>query len=145
MKVGDEQPGSGWNIAERCCIGKTSSPMSASLPAYWPRDASARRRKMCQPAPVALRFAEQYGNTTFPLLIDRSEELSQSYVVSRLYDPVATPTLFLISPDGTVAFVSAGFDKAGLNEISARIAAYLGVAAVEVAPADDGFPPFKPG
>jgi peroxiredoxin len=77
---------------------------------------------------------------TAPVLID-----DPALTVSRAYDPPSTPTLLLISPDGRVEYVSEGFAKADLNEISARLAARLGVAAVEVAPADDGNPAMKPG
>ncbi len=65
--------------------------------------------------------------------------------VSRIYDPDATPTLYLIEPEAGVTLVSAGFVKDELNAISRRIAAYAGAAYVEVAPADDGNPAFKPG
>ncbi len=68
-----------------------------------------------------------------------------SFAASRLYDPDATPTLYVIEPELTVSMVSAGFDKDGLNGISKRIAGYAGAPYVEVAQADDGNPAFKPG
>jgi Peroxiredoxin len=77
---------------------------------------------------------------TCPVLID-----DPALAVSRAYDPPSTPTLVLIGPEGSVEYVSEGFAKDDLNEISARLAARLGVAAVEVAPADDGNPAMKPG
>jgi peroxiredoxin len=77
---------------------------------------------------------------TCPVLID-----DPALAVSRAYDPPSTPTLVLIGPDGSVEYVSEGFAKDDLNEISARLAARLGVAAVEVAAADDGNPAMKPG
>ncbi len=85
-------------------------------------------------------FLHRVGPVTFPLLLDYP-----GYVVSRQYDPVATPTLFLIAPDGRIVQTSAGFSKADLNALSQRLATDLGVAPVVVAPADDGNPPFKPG
>jgi peroxiredoxin len=42
--------------------------------------------------------------------------------VTRLYDPVAVPTLFLIGNDGRVAQTLSGFDKRGLNEIATAMA-----------------------
>jgi peroxiredoxin len=65
--------------------------------------------------------------------------------VSQRYDPDATPTLYLVEPDGVVSLVSSGFDKGELNEISRRVAGYCAADYVEVAPADDGNPAFKPG
>ncbi len=66
-------------------------------------------------------------------------------MVSAAYDPDATPTLYLIEPERRVTLVSRGFDKEELNEISRRVARYTGSDYVEVAPADDGNPAFKPG
>jgi peroxiredoxin len=77
---------------------------------------------------------------TCPVLIDDPD-----LAVSRAYDPPSTPTLVLIGPEGSVEYVSEGFAKDDLNEISARLAARLGLAALEVAPADDGNPAMKPG
>jgi peroxiredoxin len=77
---------------------------------------------------------------TFPVLLD-----GDGWPASRAYDPEATPTLFLIGPDGTIEATSVGFDKADLNEIAARIAAHLGRPPELIAPEDDGNPPFKPG
>ncbi|MBF6599496.1 MAG: TlpA family protein disulfide reductase [Dehalococcoidia bacterium] len=65
--------------------------------------------------------------------------------VSRAYDPPSTPTLYLVEPPGRVMVASAGFVKDELNAISRRIAEYAGAEYVEVAPADDGAPAFKPG
>ncbi len=77
---------------------------------------------------------------TAPVLID-----DPALTVSRAYDPPSTPTLVLIGPNGRVEYVSEGFAKDDLNEISARLAARLGLAPVEVASADDGNPAMKPG
>jgi len=75
-----------------------------------------------------------------PVLIDDPE-----LVVSRAYDPPSTPTLVLIGTDGRVEYVSEGFAKDDLNELSARIAKHLGVPGVEIAPGDDGNPAMRPG
>jgi peroxiredoxin len=87
----------------------------------------------------ALAYRDRFA-IACPVLIDDPD-----LAVSRAYDPPSTPTLVLIAPEGTVEYVSEGFAKDDLNEISARLAARLGVAAVEVAPADDGNPAMKPG
>jgi peroxiredoxin len=77
---------------------------------------------------------------TAPVLID-----APALVVSLLYDPPSTPSFFLVGPNGRVDFTLEGFDKTDLNEISRRIAAYVGASPVEIAPADDGNPAMKPG
>jgi peroxiredoxin len=84
-------------------------------------------------------FARRYG-LTFPTLIE-----GEGWPVSRQYDPDATPTLFLISSDGTIEMTSVGFSKEGLNEVSRRLAAHLGETPQVIAEENDGNPPFKPG
>lgn len=84
-------------------------------------------------------YAVRHG-TRFPLLVDES-----GWPVSQAYDPPATPTLFLIAPDGLVEETSVGFSKDDLNAISERLAARLGQPAATVAEADDGQPSFRPG
>jgi peroxiredoxin len=76
----------------------------------------------------------------FPVLVD-----GPGWPVSSAYDPPATPTLFLIAPDGRVEETSAGFSKDDLNGISRRLAAHLGRPPLTVAEANDGRPSFRPG
>jgi peroxiredoxin len=90
-------------------------------------------------AKEAREYAKRMG-IGYPVLID-----APRYEVSRLYDPPATPTLFLVGTDGRISYTTHGFSKDDLNDIASRLAGYLGVAAVEIAPADDGKPAFKPG
>jgi peroxiredoxin len=86
------------------------------------------------------KFVPEYGFRP-TVLVD-----GPALAVSAAYDPEATPTLYLLEPPGRrVTLVSAGFDKAGLNEVSRRIAGYGGAGYVEVAPERDGNPAFKPG
>lgn len=84
-------------------------------------------------------YREKFGISA-PVLLD-----APALDVSILYDPPSTPCLFLIDPDGRVDFVLEAFDKTDLNEISRRIAAFVGAEPVEIAPPDDGNPPMKAG
>ena len=88
---------------------------------------------------VSREFARALG-LTLPVLIE-----GEGWPVSKQYDPEATPTLFLIGPDGTIELSSIGFDKAELNEIARRLAQRLGVGPQVIAEQDDGNPFFKPG
>jgi len=85
-------------------------------------------------------YARRFG-ISFPVMVDEPEE----WAVSHLYDPPATPTLFLIGPDGRVEAVTWGFSKADLNEMGARIARHLGQPPQIVAENDDGNPDARPG
>jgi peroxiredoxin len=92
-----------------------------------------------EPPDRAAQYAARF-RLNFPVLID-----GPGYEVSRSYDPPATPTMFLIGPDGRTVFDSYGFSKDDVNEIARRLSAHLGVEPVEVARSDDGQPAFKPG
>ena len=91
------------------------------------------------PTPRAQAYAAKFA-LPFPVLID-----APALAVSRTYDPPSTPTLFLVDEAGRVDYVSEGFAKDDLNELSARLASRLGRDAVLIAPADDGNPAMRPG
>ena len=84
-------------------------------------------------------YARKY-RLTYPVLIDAPE-----YAASKLYDPPATPTLFVIAPDGRIEYTTHGFVKDDVNEVSSRVARYAGMDPVVIAPENDGNPAFKPG
>ena len=94
---------------------------------------------VCQhPSPAARWFAKNTG-VTFPLLID-----GEDFPVSRAYDPDATPTIFLLD-GGAVRSVQIGFAKSDMNDLAGLVADRLGRPPIQIAPADDGKPSFRPG
>lgn len=76
----------------------------------------------------------------YPVLIDAPD-----YAASRLYDPAATPSIFLIDSRGRTTYSTYGFAKDDLNEIARLIAVSLNAEPTTIAAADDGQPAFKPG
>lgn len=84
-------------------------------------------------------FARRYG-LTMPVLID-----GEGWPVSQQYDPEATPTFYLIGPDGKIEMTSIGFSKEDLNEVSRRVAVHLDAPPKVIAEEDDGNPIFRPG
>ncbi len=78
-------------------------------------------------------------DSTFPILIDPAQSVFSAY------GPQFVPTLLLVDRDNRISDSVVAFDKAGLNRLAQGIAARLNAAAVIVAAADDGNPPFKPG
>ena len=71
---------------------------------------------LSQDDPEATRtFAGQYS-LTFPLAPD-----SAGYPVSNAYGLTAVPTLFLVEPEGTIAWTSVGFARADLEALAARL------------------------
>jgi peroxiredoxin len=89
---------------------------------------------------ITRSFARRYG-LTFPLLVEGDD-----YPISRAFDIMATPTVFLIAPDGKVAYTTMGFLKPGLEALGDAVAD-----AVEkpheplVTDADADVPMFVPG
>jgi peroxiredoxin len=79
------------------------------------------------------------SSATFPILLD------EGWSASTAFDLATVPDLFLIDETGRIIATQAGLDKAWLNDLSAQIARHLGRAPVEVAPADDGQPAYRPG
>jgi peroxiredoxin len=91
-------------------------------------------------ANITRSFARRYG-ITFPLLID-----PEGYPVSAAYDIFATPTVFLIRPDGTVAFTLMGFLRDQINQFANVVAAELGQPPQPlITDADTDVPMFVPG
>jgi peroxiredoxin len=90
-------------------------------------------------ADTSAAFAQQQG-LTLPVLIE-----GEGWPVSQQYDPDATPTLFLVGPDGLIEMTSIGFDKWDLNKIAERVAELLGEPSQKIAEEADGNPPLRPG
>lgn len=76
---------------------------------------------------------------SFPVALDHDLK------VSRLYDPVAVPTLFLIDSRGKIIETQIGFDKRTLNSIATKMAEAIGGEPLIVAEPFDGSPESKPG
>jgi peroxiredoxin len=76
---------------------------------------------------------------TFPVALDRDLR------VSRLYDPFAVPTLFLLDRGGKVVKSQIAFDKRELNSIAAALCEEAGIAPFMLADRFDGNPDCKPG
>ena len=91
-------------------------------------------------ANITRSFARRVG-ATFPILIEPDE-----FPLSRAFGITATPTVFLIRSDGTVAFTTMGFFKGPVNELGEAVAAEVGrEASPLVTEADSETPMFVPG
>jgi len=69
-----------------------------------------------QDAEAPTRELIQQSQIEFPVALDRD------LAVTKLYDPVAVPTLFLVGSNGLIAKTLGGFDKRALNEIATAMA-----------------------
>jgi len=99
-------------------LGKASDILGVS------QDAETPTRELVEQAPIE-----------FPVALDAG--LS----VTKLYDPVAVPTLFLIGSDGRIIQTLGGFDKRALNEIATAMSG----APLVIAQPFDGAPDTKFG
>jgi peroxiredoxin len=102
-------------------IGKAATVIGIS------QDNEAATRELAEQLPIE-----------FTVVLDR--DLS----VSRGYDPVAVPTLFLVD-GGKVVATEIGFDKGSLNKMARIVSEAAGIEAMTVAPDFDGAPRSKPG
>ncbi len=84
-------------------------------------------------------FARELG-LTMPVLVDGAH-----YPVSRRYDLVSVPTLYLLRPDGSVARGGMGFDRRGLEAMAADLAAAVGAPDPALFLPGEPVPDFKPG
>lgn len=92
-----------------------------------------------QDGPRATRAFVDGLSLRTPVLMDTKLD------VTRHYDPQSVPTAFLVGRDGKLDRVDIGFSKKAINETAARLSAWLGVSAPEIAPEHDGAPASKPG
>jgi peroxiredoxin len=91
-------------------------------------------------ANITRSFARRYG-ITFPLLIE-----PDGYPISSAYDIFATPTVYLIQPDRTVAFTLMGFLRDQVNQFGDVVAAELNQPPQPlITEADTDVPLFVPG
>ena len=91
-------------------------------------------------ANITRSFARRYG-ITFPLLLEGDD-----YPISRAFDIMATPTIFLIEPDGSIAYATMGFMKPALDALGDAVADALGKShQALVTPDDEDVPMFVPG
>ena len=87
----------------------------------------------------ARSLARELG-LTLPILVD-----GENFPVSRLYDLVSVPTLYLVSPDGTIARSGAGFSKSGLEAMAADMADSLNAPRPSIFMDGENVPESKPG
>ncbi len=88
---------------------------------------------------IATRELVRQMQIRFPVLLD--EELQ----VTRQYDPLAVPTLFLVDGGGTITRTLTAFDKSELNVIAVDLCAQLNRPPIVLAGEFDGVPQAKPG
>ncbi|HEX5499528.1 MAG TPA: TlpA disulfide reductase family protein [Thermomicrobiales bacterium] len=89
---------------------------------------------------ITRSFARRLG-ITFPILIE-----PDGYPLSNAFAIAATPTIYLLNRDGTVAYTTMGFLKPGLDAMGEAVANALGEpAAPLVTEADADVPMFVPG
>jgi peroxiredoxin len=77
---------------------------------------------------------------TFPILVE-----GNGYPLSRAFDIAATPTVYLIRPDGTVSYTTMGFFKQTIDDLGDAVAAAIGRDPEPLVTEADDVPLFVPG
>lgn len=85
-------------------------------------------------------FADRFA-VSFPLLLDDVK----TYPVSNAYGITIVPTLFLISADGLIEFTSAGWSRADIETLNARLTNLSDGTPVPLFRAGEEVLPWKPG
>lgn len=93
-------------------------------------------------ANVTRSFIRRSGGFDYPVLIEGDD-----YPVSIAFDIFATPTIYVIRQDGTIAYTTMGFLRMQMEEISRAVADVLGVAYQPIIheEVDADIPLFVPG
>ena len=102
-----------------CQASKTMFPFLERLYQRY-RDAGLGVYGVSQDSANVTRSFARRLELTFPILIE-----PDGYPLSNAFAITATPTVFLVQPDGTVAFTTMGFMKANVDELGAAVAAVL--------------------
>ncbi len=125
-----------------CAASKTMFPFLQRLhERYGPRGLQALG--LSQDSENITRSFARRAGVTFPMLLD-----PEGYPVSRAFDITATPTVYLIDPDGTVTATTMGFFADPVNELAAKVAEAVGAEPEPVYTEEDaagGTPRFVPG
>lgn len=91
-------------------------------------------------ANITRSFARRL-DLSFPILVEGPD-----YPLSRAFDIAATPSVFLIRPDGTIAWETMGFLKPQIDDMAAAVAEAVGAQPEPcVTDADADVPMFVPG
>ncbi len=97
---------------------------------------------VCQnDAGAAKHFYGEFGGATFDVLVDRAP----AYVASNAFGVVAVPHLALVSRDGTVRTVFAGWSRKEIEDLGRSVAAAGGLPVRPVVPPDDPVRDFQAG
>jgi hypothetical protein len=93
-------------------------------------------------ANVTRSFIRRSGGLDYPVLIEGDD-----YPVSIAFDIFATPTIYVIRQEGTIAYTTMGFLRVQLEEVSQAVADVLGVSYQPIIheEIDEEIPLFVPG
>jgi peroxiredoxin len=106
-------------------------------------------RNLGQQSPVVIGISQDdetaTGEIIKQLAIEFPVVLDNDLQATRAYDPLAVPTLFLLSGAGEILHTQIAFDKNDLNAITAKLCQALGREPFLLAENFDGNPASKPG
>jgi peroxiredoxin len=85
-------------------------------------------------------FVREYG-LSFPVLLDDPAK----YVASNAYGLTNVPSLFYVSPNSEIELAMVGWSRADIEDVSRRLAKFLGVPEAQLFKPGEDVPDFKAG
>ncbi len=122
-----------------CQASKTAFPFLEKIHQAYP-DGELTVWGIAQDSPNVTRSFIRRVGVSFPILVDDND-----YAVSRAYDIMATPTIYLIDRSGMVVWQGMGFQKPAMDELSAKVAELLGTTPLDLTSGTDDVPSWVPG
>lgn len=122
-----------------CQASKTAFPFLEKIHQAYP-DGEITVWGIAQDSPNVTRSFARRTNITFPMLVDEND-----YEVSRAFDIMATPTIYLIDPSGTVVWQGMGFQKPAMDVLSEKVAELLDTSPLDLTSNTDDVPGWVPG
>lgn len=122
-----------------CVASKTAFPFLEKIHNAYP-NGEITVWGIAQDSPNVTRSFARRTGVTFPMLTDEND-----YEVSRAFDIMATPTIYLIDRSGTIVWQGMGFQKPAMDEMSTKIAELLGTSPLDLTSGTDDVPGWVPG
>ncbi len=121
-----------------CQASKTAFPFLEKVHQAFPETITVWG--IAQDSPNVTRSFARRTEVSFPMLVDDDD-----WAVSRAFDIMATPTMYLIDQSGTVVWQAMGFQKPAMDELSQKVADLLGTAPLDLTSNTDDVPSWVPG
>ncbi|MBI3654620.1 MAG: TlpA family protein disulfide reductase [Acidobacteria bacterium] len=159
VKVGDHAPHFSLPLIDSAAVFSQASNPKPVLLIFFESDCptchltipylNRLTQELGNPSPVVLGISQDDEKVTRELMrqlaIAFPVALDSELQVTKAFDPIAVPTLFLINGDGEILDTQSAFAKTDLNRLAAKLCRALNREPIVIAEKFDGNPDTKPG